>query len=103
MFSRETIYDYSWPTLSTFGEQAVKNKEIYAQGSAADETTFGYDRQNKFPMFDGIVKGMEDLIKIATDALKTPVKADKELLRMREINKKLRQERGSLSDNNEKT
>ena len=33
MFSRETIYDYYWPTLSTIGEQAVKNKEIYAQGS----------------------------------------------------------------------
>ena len=31
MFSRETIYDYYWPTLSTIGEQAVKNKEIYAQ------------------------------------------------------------------------
>ena len=27
MFSRETIYDYYWPTLSTIGEQAVKNKE----------------------------------------------------------------------------
>ena len=42
MFSRETIYDYYWPTLSTIGEQAIKNKEIYAQGSSADETTFGY-------------------------------------------------------------
>ena len=31
MFSRETIYDYYWPTTSTIGEQAVKNKEIYAQ------------------------------------------------------------------------
>ena len=28
-----------------------------------------YDRQNKFPMFDGIVKGMEDQIKIAQDYL----------------------------------
>ena len=45
MFSRETIYDYYWPTLSTIGEQAVKNKEIYAQGSAADETTFGYQER----------------------------------------------------------
>ena len=42
MFSRETIYDYYWPTLSTIGEQAIKNKEIYAQGTAADDTTFGY-------------------------------------------------------------
>ncbi|AXL15065.1 major capsid protein [Microviridae sp.] len=45
MFSRETIYDYYWPTLSTIGEQAVKNKEIYAQGSAADETTFGFQER----------------------------------------------------------
>lgn len=45
MFSRETIYDYYWPTLSTIGEQAVKNKEIYAQGSAADENTFGYQER----------------------------------------------------------
>ena len=28
-----------------------------------------YDRQNKFPMFDGIVKGMEDQIKSAQDYL----------------------------------
>ena len=42
MFSRETIYDYYWPTLSTIGEQAVLNKEIYADGSANDEGVFGY-------------------------------------------------------------
>ena len=45
MFSRETIYDYYWPTLSTIGEQAVKNKEIYAQGTTDDETTFGYQER----------------------------------------------------------
>ena len=45
MMSRETIYDYYWPTLSTIGEQAVKNKEIYAQGTSADETTFGYQER----------------------------------------------------------
>ena len=45
MFSRDTIYDYYWPTLSTIGEQAVKNKEIYAQGSADDDTTFGYQER----------------------------------------------------------
>jgi len=28
-----------------------------------------YDRQNKFPMFNGIVKGMEDQIKLAQDYL----------------------------------
>lgn len=45
MFSRETIYDYYWPTLSTIGEQTVKNKEIYAQGTSADDETFGYQER----------------------------------------------------------
>ena len=42
MFSRSTIYDYYWPSLSTIGEQAVLNKEIYAQGTSADDDVFGY-------------------------------------------------------------
>ena len=45
MFSRDTIYDYYWPTLSTIGEQAVLNKEIYADGSANDEGVFGYQER----------------------------------------------------------
>ena len=45
MFSRNTIYDYYWPTLSTIGEQAVLNKEIYADGSANDEGVFGYQER----------------------------------------------------------
>jgi len=45
MFSRNTIYDYYWPTLSTIGEQAVLNKEIYADGSGTDETTWGYQER----------------------------------------------------------
>jgi len=45
MFSRETIYDYYWPTLSTIGEQAVLNKEIYADGTADDLATFGYQER----------------------------------------------------------
>jgi len=45
MFSRLTIYDYYWPTLSTIGEQAVLNKEIYADGSASDDGIFGYQER----------------------------------------------------------
>ena len=45
MFSRDTIYDYYWPTLSTIGEQAVLNKEIYADGSSADAEVFGYQER----------------------------------------------------------
>ena len=48
-FSRETIYDYYWPTLATIGEQAVLNKEIYAQGSAApDEDAASWGFQERY-------------------------------------------------------
>ena len=48
MFSRATRYDYYWPALSHLGEQAVLNKEIYAQGSGnptADAGVFGYQER----------------------------------------------------------
>jgi len=46
-FSRETRYDYYWPSLSHIGEQVVKNKEIYAVGSggATDEDAFCYQER----------------------------------------------------------
>lgn len=42
MWSRQTRFDYYWPVFSHLGEQAVLNKEIYAQGNSADEGVFGY-------------------------------------------------------------
>lgn len=45
MFSRRTKYDFYWPTLAHLGEQEVKNKEIYAQGTSADDGTFGYQER----------------------------------------------------------
>jgi len=45
MFSRSTVYDFYWPSLSNIGEQAVLNKEIYADASANDELTFGYQER----------------------------------------------------------
>lgn len=42
MWSRKGRYDYYWPVLANIGEQAILNKEIYAQGSAKDEEAFGY-------------------------------------------------------------
>ena len=44
-FSKRTRYDYYWPALAHLGEQAVLNKEIYADGSANDELTFGYQER----------------------------------------------------------
>jgi len=45
MWSRSTKYDFYWPALSHLGEQAVLNKEIYAQNTAADENVFGYQER----------------------------------------------------------
>lgn len=44
-FSRRTRFDFFWPALAHLGEQAVLNKEIFADGSPADETVFGYQER----------------------------------------------------------
>lgn len=41
-WSRKTRFDYYWPVLANIGEQAVLNKEIYAQGTEKDNEVFGY-------------------------------------------------------------
>lgn len=41
-WNRHTRFDYYWPVLANIGEQAILNKEIYAQGSDVDEEVFGY-------------------------------------------------------------
>ena len=45
MFSRSTRWDYYWPALSHIGEQAVLNKEIFADNSANDALTFGFQER----------------------------------------------------------
>ena len=48
MWSRSTRVDMYWPALAHLGEQAVLNKEIYLQSSAAfstDAATFGYQER----------------------------------------------------------
>lgn len=47
MWSRRTRYDFFWPTFANLGEQAILNREIYANladgtGAAAKDGTFGY-------------------------------------------------------------
>lgn len=41
-WSRKTRFDYYWPVFASIGEQAVLNKEIYAQGTDEDNEVFGY-------------------------------------------------------------
>jgi len=45
MWSRLTRFDFYWPALSHIGEQSVLNKEIYAQGTSADDDVFGYQER----------------------------------------------------------
>lgn len=50
MFSRKDKFDYYWPVFANLGNQAILNKEIYAQGSEVvdqdgnivDDKAFGY-------------------------------------------------------------
>lgn len=41
-WSRRSKFDFYWPPLANLGEQAVLNKEIYAQGTGEDDQAFGY-------------------------------------------------------------
>lgn len=41
-WSRKSRFDFYWPVFANIGEQAVLNKEIYAQGGEKDEEVFGY-------------------------------------------------------------
>lgn len=45
MYSRQNRWDYYWPALAHIGEQAVLNKEIYAQGTDDDDNVFGYQER----------------------------------------------------------
>ena len=45
MWSRQTRYDFFWPALAHLGEQEIKSKELYADGTAGDEDIFGYQER----------------------------------------------------------
>lgn len=45
MWSRSTRFDFFWPKLQELGEQAVLNKELYAQGTTDDDLVFGYQER----------------------------------------------------------
>ena len=44
-FSRTDRLSYFFPSLAHLGEQPVYNKEIYAQGTSADDDVFGYQER----------------------------------------------------------
>lgn len=66
LWSRRSRYDYYWPTLSHLGEQAILNKEIYAQGDGVldefgrkvDDQPFGYqERYAEYRYHPSIITG----------------------------------------------
>jgi len=58
MFSRRTRFDFYWPVLAHLGEQAILNKEIYAQGTSQDDDVFGYqERYAEYRYFPSMITG----------------------------------------------
>lgn len=56
MWSRRTRFDFYWPVLAHLGEQAILNKEIFADGSSADEDVFGYqERYAEYRYFPNLI------------------------------------------------
>jgi hypothetical protein len=45
MWTRQTRFDYYYPSLAHLGEQAVLSKEIYADGTSGDNDVFGYQER----------------------------------------------------------
>lgn len=57
-WTRKTRYDYYVPVLAHLGQQAVLNKEIYAQGTSEDDEIFGYqDRYDEYRQMEDQVHG----------------------------------------------
>ncbi len=66
LWSRSTRYDFYWPTLAHLGEQAILNKEIYAQGptvldengNVVDDLPFAYqERYAEYRYHPSIITG----------------------------------------------
>lgn len=56
MWSRRTRFDFYWPVLAHLGEQAILNKEIFADGSSADDNVFGYqERYAEYRYFPNLI------------------------------------------------
>lgn len=45
MWTRSTMFDFATPEFAGLGEQAIRNDEIFVQGSGVDAETFGYQER----------------------------------------------------------
>lgn len=58
MWSRKTRVEYYWPDFAHLGEQAILNKEIYAQGTEEDNKIFGYqERYAEYRYHPSVITG----------------------------------------------
>ena len=59
MWKRQTRYDFYLPGFAGLGEQTILNYEIYADGSANDNTAFGYvPRWDELRYFPSMITGL---------------------------------------------
>lgn len=59
LWNRSTRYDFYTPEFAMLGEQSVLNKELYADGSANDNLTFGYqERWAEYRYQPSIITGL---------------------------------------------
>ena len=59
MWNRQTRYDFYLPGFAGLGEQAILNREIYADGSANDTAAFGYiGRWDELRYFPSMITGL---------------------------------------------
>nr|QJB20913.1 MAG: major capsid protein [Microvirus sp.] len=59
MFTRSTRYDYYDPSFAHLGNQAIRNDEIYCDGTSNDSATFGYkEAWDEYRYFPSRVSGL---------------------------------------------
>lgn len=59
--TRESKFDYYIPEFANLGEQAILNKELYAQGTSADNQVFGY--QTRYAEYHSVENRVSGLFK----------------------------------------
>jgi len=58
LWSRQTRYDFYWPTLAHLGEQQILNKEVFVVGDTTDNDTWGYqERYGEYRFRPGRITG----------------------------------------------
>lgn len=59
LWNKSTRFDIFWPKLQEIGEQSVLNKEIYAQGTSADDDVFCYqERYGEYRQRPSEIRGL---------------------------------------------